>query len=256
MATNGLGYMAADEFLQTFTYGFALDEAKTFLKDYLPKNLSTNPFVQEAIDSTVSLLEFAGIFKLIQYESELLERLFNFVSGVVSALLLVSKKGIENLKGSLSKGRKFKFLQKLIRDYGEDALVRAQIILEWLKAYILGRQTGHQAGQIVEANQSNRSAVVQRDQSAMNMGKGMADNYVNSLMFKLFTSSFTPKDHTMLRNILGRDTVSELDVADMNKIGSFMFTTGTDGKLTGLTEQFFSLLNGMGYVTKHVVPVA
>lgn len=247
MAANGLGYMAAEEFMETFTYMYAFDEAKEFLKEYAPKDPNGNPYVEEAKESAIQLVTFAGIFKIIQFESELLQRLFTFVSAVVAGLLLIAKKGLNKLKSTVRKGRVFQFVQKLIKDYGDDALQKAQLILQWLQAYISGRQSNHLASNLVEASQSNRGAVVQRDQSAMNMGKGMADNYVNSLMFKLLTSSFTANDKTMIKRILGRDASTDLDVADLNKIGSFMFTTDLNGKITGLTEQFFSMNNGMGY---------
>lgn len=255
MASNSLGYMAAEEFMETFTYMFAYDEAKQALAKYAPKDPKGNPYLEEAKESALQLVTFAGIFKIIQLESELLQRLFTFVSAVVAGLLLIAKKGLNKIKSSVRKGRIFQFAQKMIQDYGSDALQKAQLILQWLRTYITGRQAGHQAGQLVEASQSNRGAVVQRDKSSMDMGKGMADSYINSLMFKLFTSSFTAKDETMIKKILGRDTASTLDVADMNKIGSFMFTTDSNGKLTGLTEQFFSLLNGSGYIHKALVPV-
>ena len=254
MASNGLGYMAAEEFMETFTYMFAYDEAKTLLAKYAPKDPNGNPYLEEAKESALQLVTFAGIFKIIQLESELLQRLFTFVSAVVAGLLLIAKKGLNKLKSTVRKGRIFQFVQKMIKDYGEDALQRAQLILQWLQSYISGRQAGHQAGQLVEASQSNRGAVVQRDQSSMNMGKGMADSYVNSLMFKLFTSSFTAKDETMIKKILGRDTGTALDIEDMNKIGSFMFTTDINGKITGLTEQFFSMNNGLGFIQKPHVP--
>ncbi|MDP3466024.1 MAG: hypothetical protein Q8R86_09680 [Sulfuricurvum sp.] len=254
MANNGgLGYMAAEEFLETFTYMFAYDQSKDFIKNYFPRDPNGNPYIEEAKESAVQLVTFAGIFKIIQFEEQLLEKLFNFVSAVVAGLLLISKKGIDKLKNTVRKGRIFQFMQGLIKQYGDDALQKAQLLLQWLQAYITGRSNSSQAGNLVQASQGNRQNVVERDRSAMTMGKGMADNYVNSLMFKLFTSSFTANDTTMIKRILGRDASTELNVDDMNKIGSFMFTTDINGNLTGLTEQFFQLLNGQGYI--HKTPV-
>ena len=98
----------------------------------------------------------------------------------------------------------------------------------------------------------NRQNVVERDRSSLMLGAAMADNYVNSLMFKLMTSSFAANDELMIKKILGRDTAATLNVDDLNKIGSFMFTKDNQGHITGLTEQFFSLVNGLGYVHNKV----
>ena len=65
---------------------------------------------------------------------------------------------------------------------------------------------------------------------------------------KLKNATFRGKKLAILSKILGRDTAAELNVEDLNKIGSFMFVQDDTGKITGLTEQFFSLVNGLGYL--------
>jgi len=69
-------------------------------------------------------------------------------------------------------------------------------------------------------------------------------------MFKLFTKSFTANDEQLMKKILGRNSSSKLKVEDMNKVADFMFVTDSNGDVTGLTEQMFQLLNGMGYMNK------
>jgi hypothetical protein len=83
-----------------------------------------------------------------------------------------------------------------------------------------------------------------------NLGKTLAERYNQTLLFKLFTSSFTPEDKVILKNILGTYDPDKIDVNDLNKIGEFMFVKDTDGKIIGLSEAFFELINGLGYVNK------
>ena len=58
------------------------------------------------------------------------------------------------------------------------------------------------------------------------------------------------KDKTILKKILGTYDPNSLDVEDLNKISEFMFVKDNDGKVIGLSEAFFSLINGLGYVNK------
>ena len=76
----------------------------------------------------------------------------------------------------------------------------------------------------------------------------MASRYSDTLLFRLLTSSFTENDREILRRILGRNSVSNLDVDDLNRIGEFIYARDGEGHIVGLSEAFLSLVNGLGYV--------
>lgn len=248
--TGSIGYMAAEEFMQTFLFMWSYDESKEILKKYLPLDGIDNPFVKEGLESAQQLVVTMGIFKLIQHTEKWLEFLFEMGKAVVMALLGLAKVGFNKLKKHAMKGRKFKFMANMMSSVLDDAIEKCKIFVEWIKALIDGRKSSFESGQMIQASQQNRSNVYTRDQSAMTMGQNMAQNTINTLMFKMMTKSFNETDKPLLRKILGRETVADLDTVDMNKIANFMYVTDSNGNQTGLSEQMMTLLNGMGYIHK------
>ena len=80
------------------------------------------------------------------------------------------------------------------------------------------------------------------------VGNAMASRYNETLLFKLFTGSFSDNDKTIIKKILGTYDPSKIDVNDLNKISSFMFVKDDNDKIVGLSEAFLELVNGLGYV--------
>lgn len=248
MSISRLGYAGAEEFLETFTYMYAFDEAKEFVKTYFPKNPNGNPYIEEAKESAIQVVMMGGIFKIIQYQEVMLEKFFAFLKGLIIILMGLAKKGFQKLKNSGKTGRVFKFLSEYIGTSVNEAIERVKVILKWAELQIEAWKNSTSSGQIINAVQGNRQNVVERDRSAMNLAKGMNDTYVNSLLFKLLTKSFKQSDEVLLKKILGRDATSDLSVDDVNKVADFLFVTDSTGKLIGFTEVAYELLNGLGYI--------
>jgi hypothetical protein len=253
-ATNNIGYMAADEFLNTFTMMWAYDESKKVLKEYFPIDPTMSPYMKEALESVEQLVATMGIFKMVQYEERFLEKLFEGASALLVALLALSKKGYKKLSDHLMKGRRFKFMADFLGGVLDDAIEKAKLLVEWVKGLIFGRQSQYQSGKLIEASQTNRQNVVERDRSAMMMGQGMSENLINSLMFKLMTKTFNQQDETLLKKILGKNDVANLDISQINKIADFMFVTDINGNISGLSDMFMSLLVGQGVFKKSPSP--
>lgn len=189
---------------------------------------------------------------LIRYEERILDLAFSLVGSVVALLLALPKKAINHLKSSSLRGRRLGIVSKIISGFSSDGVAKAQVVTSQLGNFISSRNNQYQTGNLIDSSLAMRNNVVERDRNSMQLGSEMAKNYINSSMFKLFTSSFTANDEVMLKKILGRDSTSTLSYEDMNKIGSFMFVRDSEGKITGLSEQLFSLINGLGYVhNKH-----
>lgn len=252
MAKNELGSLgknSANEFMETIIYMTAYDNATKLVHD-LTDGIE-NPIIKEGVESASNVAVFGGIFMLIRYEEAILEKAFIIAEGAILSLLALNKKLMGKIKNSF-RGRKFGILGKILGGMTDDNTQKALVISNTLGNFMQGRSNQYSSSSLIDSTFKVRSNVVQKDKSNLDLGKSMADNYVNSLMFKTFTSSFTANDKDMIRKILGRDTLSEMTIDDMNKIGSFMFTKDDNGNLTGLTEQFFSLISGLGYVTKKV----
>ncbi len=246
---NQIGKNSAEEFMETIIYMTAYNEAHKLIQD-VTKDIE-NPIIKEATESAMNVAAFGGIFMLIRYEEQLLEKAFAIAEIFIVALLGMKKKAFSKLgKVVRLRGSKLGILGKFLSGFTEDSAMKAQVISTVLNNQIVSRQNHYQSGSLMSATMKARDNVLQQDRSNLMLGKSMADNYVNSLMFKLLTSSFTANDKNMIRKILGRQNVDDINVDDLNKIGSFMFTTDDEGNLTGLTEQFYSLISGLGYVVK------
>lgn len=243
-----LGKNSTEEFFETIIYMTAYDEAKTRIAGFVEG--IEDPVLKEAVESAANVAVFGGIFMLIRYEEALLDKAFKLASVAVGVLLGMPKKFANKLRNSAFRGRKLGIVSKIFSGFSDDAVGKSQIITSQLGNFMSARNNQYQAGNLIQAIQKGRSNVNMQQDSSLNLAKSSADNYVNSLMFKLMTSSFTGRDKTMIKKILGRDTDSALDIEDINKIGSFMFTKDDSGNLTGLTDQFFSLVSGLGYVVK------
>lgn len=253
-ATNSMAYMGAEEFMNTFLMMWAHDEAKTLLKEYAPIDPDMNPYLKEGLESAEQLLVSLGIFKLIRYEEKMLERLFEVAGAILTAMLALSKKGYDKLKNHAMKGRRFKALSNFLSGVLDDAIEKCKLFMAWIQGLISARSNSYEAGSLASATSDARSNVLQKDRSSMMMGKGMAENMIHSLMFKVMTKSFKQTDEDILKKILGRENVSNLDIEDVNKIANFAYTVDSNGDFTGLSEQIQTLLHGYGYEKKKSVP--
>lgn len=252
--TGSIGYMAAEEFMNTFLMMWSFDEAKEILKKYFPLPEGMNRYLKEGLESAEQLMVTMGIFKLIQHTEKWLEFLFEMGQAILTIALGLSKQALNKLKTHLMKGRKFKFMSNMLSGFLDDIVEKCKIFVEWIKALISGRKSSYESGNLMSATSSNASNVISKDKSAMDMGQNMATNTINSLMFKMMTKTFNASDEIVLKKILGRETVASLSIDDMNKVANFMYVPDLSGNNVGLSEQMMSLLNGMGYVHKTPVP--
>ena len=111
-----------------------------------------------------------------------------------------------------------------------------------------GVVNSNNASQTFDAVNTTRQTLYQRENLHMQFGGQMASRYNETLLFKLFTKSFTANDEILIKKILGRDTATALNVNDLNQVADFLFVKDTSGNIMGLSEAFFSLINGLGYV--------
>ena len=244
MALRELGKNTAEEFFETLIYMVAYEEARSMIQNFTED--IDNPYLKEAIESAMSVALFGGIFMIIQYEERILEKVFNLSSAVISALILAPKKSINKLKRF--KGRKLSIVSKILGGFNDDAVAKAQVITSQLSNFIAGRNNQYQSMQLVEGSQQIRKSVFQKEELNFQLGNAMASRYNETLIFKLLTGSFSEKDKTILKKILGTYDPSKISIEDLNKLNSFMFVKDDSGKIVGLSEAFLELVNGLGYV--------
>ena len=246
MALNTIGQNATEEFFETLIYMVAYDKAVEMIKGFTDD--IENPYLKEAVESAANVAVFGGIFMIIQYEEKIIEWVFNLVSGTVVVLMNTPKKAISKLKGL--KGRKFSILSKVLGNISDDGVQKANVIVNQLGNFIQGRNNQYQSMNLIDGAQSIRKTAFQKEDMRFQLANAMAKRYNETLIFKLLTSTFSEQDKTILKKILGTYDPDNLDVDDLNKISEFMFVKDSEGKIIGLSEAFFELINGLGYVNK------
>jgi len=246
MALKQIGQNSAEEFFETLIYMVAYDEARKMISEFT-KDIE-NPYLKEAVESAMNVAVFGGIFMIIQYEEQILEKVFNIASSLISTLILLPKKGLSKLRAL--KGRKLSIISKIIGNLNDDAINKANVITNQLGNFIAGRNNQYQSMNLIEGSQLIRKSVFQKEELNLKLGNAMASRYNETLIFKLLTGSFSENDKSILKKILGTYDPNKIDVNDLNKISEFMFVKDNNGKIIGLSEAFLELVNGLGYINK------
>jgi len=246
MALKQIGQNTTEEFFETLIYMVAYDKAVEMIREYTQD--IENPYLREAVESAANVAIFGGIFLIIQYEEQIIEKVFNIASSIVTSLILLPKKGLSKLKRL--KGRKLSIVSKIIGSLNDDAVNKANVIVNQVGNFIAGRNNQYQSMNLVDGAQQIRKTVFQKEQMQMYLANNMARRYNDTLIFKLLTSSFSEMDKSILKKILGTYDPDKIDINDLNKIASFMFVKDDNGKIVGLSEAFLELINGLGYINK------
>lgn len=248
MSLKQIGQNSSEEFFETILYMTAYDQAREQISSFT-KDVD-NEVLKEAIEGAANVLVFGLVFIAIQKQSELLNVIFDKTRVIVYALLLTPTTFIKRQL------RKFKGINTIKRMgfFGNEKLEKAQIantvaILSGNRIRTKGViNSASNTFSIYDTVNTQKNTIYNREQLHMNMGNNMAGRYNETLLFKLLTKSFTPKDETLMKKILGRDTASTLNIEDLNQVADFMYTTDSNGNPIGLSEAFVDLVNGLGFL--------
>lgn len=248
MPLGSVGKNSAEEFFETILYMTVYEESKKIIHEFT-KDIE-NPVLKEAVESSFNVLVFGAVMYGIQKQEQFIAKAFDLAEILFGILLIApAKKAYNKLKGM--KGTKLFRKMGFFQGSNQENLMTAQIV-----ATHVGFKNNSQAlTSPISTNFSTyqmqldtKNSLYNRENLHMNMGNNMASRYNETLMFKLMTKSFTPQDETLMKKILGRDSASVLSMDDLNHMADFMYTKDSNGKLTGLSQQFMELVNGLGYL--------
>lgn len=244
-----LGKNSAEEFFETIIMMVGYEETKKIIHEFTKE--IDNPILKEAIEDSMNVLAMGLIMTAIRTQEALIAKIFEYAESILIILIAKSRNVLSKLKGL--RGTKLFRKMKFLQGSNQDDLMTAQIIATHQgfkgNAQSLG-QRNHNASSYDTFQMSNtaKNSLYNREQLHMNMGNNMASRYNETLLFKLFTKSFTKNDELLLKKILGRESASVLNVEDVNQVADFMFVKDSTGKPIGLTEAFYELINGLGYL--------
>ena len=245
MSLQTIGQNGAEEFFETLLYMTAYDEAQTQIKGFT-KDID-NEIVQDALQGAMSIISMGVVFLLIRKQEDFIQGVFDTAKGLV--IILLGSQYAQKIGGRLKSLKGTKLFKKLsmFKSSYSDRVATAQLVVNSANSHFSAERTAQSESTTMQSVSQMKEHIVSKEKLNHSVGSSMASRYNETLMFKLFTKSFTANDEALMKKILGRDTASELKVEDMNKVADFMFVTDSNGDITGLTEQMFQLINGLGY---------
>lgn len=246
MSLSSIGQNSVSEFFEEIIYQVSYNEAREQISSFT-KDVD-NSIVQEALESSMQIMTAGLIMLLISKQEDFIQGVFNTAKGLV--LILLASDTVQKYKNKLSGLRGFGFLKKLefFKQAYSDRVATAQLVLSGANSHFVAESTTQSETSTLNTAMQYKEHMINKDSLHLDLAKTMSSRYNESLMFKLFTKSFTPNDETMIKKILGRDTASTITANDLNQVANFMYVTDSTGNVTGLSEQFLTLLNGLGYI--------
>ena len=247
MSVQQIGKNSAEEFFETILYMTAYNEARQVISEYT-KDID-NPVLKEAVESSMNVLVFGAVMHMVKKQEEMVAWIFDKADIALVLLTRQARKLLDKVRGY--KGSKLSRLLNFMQGNNQENLMTAQIVATHSgfksNARIQSKYSTNPIG-AYQMQVDTKNSLYQRENLHMQFGNAMASRYNETLLFKLFTKSFTSQDELLIKKILGRDTGAVLNVEDLNQVADFLFVKDTEGKIMGLSEAFYSLINGLGYM--------
>ncbi|MDD2651728.1 MAG: hypothetical protein PHX44_01680 [Sulfurimonas sp.] len=246
MSIGAIGQNSVSEFFEDLTYQVGYNEARSQVQN-LVKDVESDA-VKSALESSMNILTMGLMMLLIRSQEDFVQKVFTLAQGLV--VIALASDFAQKTKNKLQNFRGFKFLKKfeLFQKSYADRVATAQLVLDGANAHFSAERLTQNEGSTIDSVIRQKEHIVNRESFHLNVADKMASRYNDTLLFKMFTKSFTSNDETMIKRILGRDTASSITADELNHVADFMYVTDSAGHVTGLSEQFLTLLNGLGYV--------
>ena len=231
--------LGIDEMFEDLTYSVAYDQVLSKLKN----SGMDDGILKDAINSGVTIMFSAALVKYIQLQESVVNKIMSIVYTGVVALLSPLGRYAKN-KLSNIKGVKLNRMLGFLTGNFSDRIGVAKVFVECGNQIINTNNSNSSALQNVNTVINQRQHILETKNQEFNYAKAKVDNINQTLLFKLFSSRFTPQDKEILRRITGSD---KIDIDALNHVADFMFVTDDAGNVLGLSEMFITMMNGLGY---------
>ncbi|EAJ1232664.1 hypothetical protein YY92_09025 [Campylobacter fetus] len=237
---KNIAQMGVNEVFEDLAYNVAYGEVYNKLNSVIPLD---DGYLKDALQSGAAVMFSGALMYYMQKQDFVIQKIFDHINNALFVLLSGAGGFLNKL--TKFKGRKLTNYVNTILGAEKDKNEKSRMVIEY------GNML-HQ-GQIVSANYNNSgSQLVQmqnlkdvQNSQKLEYAKAKLDSTHKNLLLKLFTSRFTADDIDMIKKMTGK---SNVDIDNLNKIANFMYVTDDSGNITGLTEQFMTMLNGLGYL--------
>lgn len=237
--------MGVNEVFEDLAYNVAYGEIYNKLNKVIPLD---DGYLKDALQSGAAVMFSGALMYYMNKQDKLIDKI---TDRVILSLAIVFGNVGGHIKKQLGKftGRKLSILSKVFFRANSEQVEQAKMVIAYGDMI-------HQ-GQIVSSNFNNsksqyiqmRSLKNSDNTQKLDYAKAKLDATHKSLLLKLFTQRFTADDVAMIKKITGSQSV---DIDNLNKIANFMYVTDDSGNITGLTEQFMTMLNGLGYLNNKI----
>lgn len=245
MSIGQIGQNSVLEFFEDITYQVGYNEAREQVQNFT-KDIS-NDIISDAMQSALSVMTMGLMMLMVRAQEDFIQKVFTMAEGLV--VLVLASDMAQKAKNKLSGVKGFKFLKKfeMFQKSYSDRVQTARLILEGTHNHLVSERTTQSESSTYNTILNQKEHIVNKERLHLDLANSMAGRYNDSLIFKLFTKSFTANDELMIKKILGRDTATALNVDDLNQVADFMYVKDSNGKVTGLSEQFMTFVNGLGF---------
>lgn len=233
---------SVNEFFEDLTYNVAYSEVLSKINKFF--NVE-NEAVKDALNSATTVFVSSALFLYMQKQEKFLDYIVKIIFSILASFIgYIGLSKIKNkIKGKF--GRRLKNIMNFFNNSETNNINSARLVVE--------------TGSYVSNNVSNYNSYVNRLNPAifdkgnlistqthkLNYARAKVQSINETLLFKLFTSKFTPKDKEFIRRMCGG--AGDVDIDKLNKVAEFMYVTDDSGEITGISEQFLTMLNGFGY---------
>lgn len=209
---------------------------------------------REVISGGASYLLMSGMIELIRREEKMIQYLFVAGEALIMVLYARNKGYLDGLWNKVrgSKGVRAINRMKVFQSQSDPTNSFISQVLKQMDLIMQGRNSGSSVTDTIQSSNSTMDTALRREAQNLKFASANNESFSKSLMLKFATGTFTETDKVILQKVIGRSDFATvpLNVDELNMVHEFMFVTDSNGKLTGLTKAFVSLLNGLGYVHK------
>jgi len=233
--------LGVEEMFEDLTYNVAYDVVLKKLK----ASGMDDGILKDAINSGITIMFSSALMLYIQKQEEILQKIIKSAAGLFVAALSPVAGLAKGLLGKFKKGVKAGMISKIIGVSTEARVGFANSVATGANALFNSRQSGSQYYHRAATSMQQRELLLHSKDQQLAYAKAKADTFNQTLLFKLFASKFTAADKEIIRKMTGGS--ADIDIEKLNEIANFMWVTDSAGNITGLSEAFVQMINGLGY---------
>ena len=238
---KNIGKNGVNEFFEDLTYNVAYNVVNKKLQEILGLDNPKNSIIKDAMLSSLNIMVSTALFLYIQKQEKFIYKIFALVSAIIVAKLNILSKAIKNrlskMRGVKGRGNAIMRGLKFITGSKSDNINFSRMGVAYGSLIVSGDIDG-----------GLKNTILNQESHNLNIARAKVQSINETLLFKLFTKNFTQSDIEMINRICGNKTNGNITKEQLNQVADFMYITDDKGQITGLSEQFLTMLNGLGYM--------